>query len=175
MRAFISHSSKDKGFIEGVASLLKPGTFELDSQTFDAGLINSKAITVALRRCDLFCLFLSASSVKSAYVDFETLLGLEFLARGQIERFLAICLDDEAFVQASSEVRFFNLVRKGVSVESAARLIQGQLVAAASATLISAHPFIGREAAMRELERQVIDPQRPNAKALFVSGNFGAG
>jgi hypothetical protein len=106
MRAFISHSSKDKGFIEGVASLLKPGTFELDSQTFDAGLVNSKAITVALRRCDLFCLFLSASSVKSAYVDFETLLGLEFLARGQIERFLAICLDDEAFVQASSEVRF---------------------------------------------------------------------
>ena len=41
MRAFISHSSKDKGFIDGVVSLLKPGTFELDSETFDAGLVNS--------------------------------------------------------------------------------------------------------------------------------------
>jgi hypothetical protein len=104
--AFISHSSKDKGFVEGVTSLLKPGTFDLDSETFDAGLVNSKAIAVALRRSDLFCLFLSVSSVNSAYVDFETLLGIEFFARGQIERFLAICLDDEAFVQASSEVRF---------------------------------------------------------------------
>jgi hypothetical protein len=32
MRAFISHSSKDKGFVEGVANHLKPGTFELDSR-----------------------------------------------------------------------------------------------------------------------------------------------
>jgi hypothetical protein len=69
----------------------------------------------------------------------------------------------------------FNLVRKGVSVESAARLIQGQLVAAASAAVLSGHPFVGREDAMRELERQVIDPHRQNTKALFVSGNFGAG
>ena len=112
MRAFLSHSSKDKGFVEGVADQLKPGTFDLDSQTFDAGLVNSNAIAVALRRCDMFCLFLSASSVNSTYVEFETLLGVEFLARGQIERFLAICLDEEAFAQASSEVRFFNIVRK---------------------------------------------------------------
>ena len=127
MRAFISHSSKDKGFVEGVVSLLKPGTFDLDSQTFDAGLVNSKAITDALKRCDMFCLFLSTSSINSSYVNFETLLGIEFLARGQIATILlAICLDDDAFNQASTEVRFFNLVRKGVNVESTARLIQEQ-------------------------------------------------
>ena len=174
MRAFLSHSSKDKGFVEGVARELKPGTFELDAQTFDAGLVNSSAIVAALRRCDLFCLFLSASSVTSAYVEFETLLGVEFLARGQITRFMAICIDDQAFAQASSVVRFFN-VRKSVNVESTARLIQGTLVAAASRAVLSTHPFIGREAALRELERQVVDPQKPATKALFVSGNFGSG
>ena len=79
MRAFLSHSSKDKGFVEGVADLLKPGTFELELATFDAGLLNATIIAEALRRCDLFCLFLSEEdSVQSPYVSFEALLGAEF-------------------------------------------------------------------------------------------------
>ena len=90
MRAFLSHSSSDKGFVEAVSDLLRPGTFELDNKTFDAGLINSKAIIAALARSDLFCLFVSKNSVRSTYVDFETLLGVEFFARGGIRKFLAI-------------------------------------------------------------------------------------
>ena len=109
MKVFLSHSSKDKGFVESVADQLRPGTFELDSQTFDAGLVNSEAIITALRRCDLFCLFLSNNSVTSPYIEFETLLGVEFFASGNIGRFLAICLDDEAFGKASANVKLFNL------------------------------------------------------------------
>jgi hypothetical protein len=84
MRVFLSHSSKDNGFVDTVACLLKSGSFEHDSKTFDAGLINSQSIIVSLRRCDLFCLFLSSNSLNSAYVDFESLLGLEFIASGRI-------------------------------------------------------------------------------------------
>lgn len=71
MRAFLSHSSKDKDFVEQVAELMRPGTYELDATTFDAGLVNSDAIRAALNRSDLFCLFLSRSSVISKYVEFE--------------------------------------------------------------------------------------------------------
>lgn len=175
MRAFLSHSSKDKGFVERVAELLKPGTFELDSETFDAGLLNFKVITEALKRSDLFCLFLSADSVQSSYVAFETLLGMEFFARGQINRFLAICLDEDAFQKASESVKLFSIVRRVTSVESAAWLIQGALVSAASIDAQLSHPFIGRELSLKELESQVIDPERPAQKALYVSGNFGSG
>jgi hypothetical protein len=175
MRAFLSHSSRDKGFVENVASFLKPGTFELDSDTFDASLVNSTAIMNALGRCDLFCLFLSSSSAASPYVDFETLLGVEFFARGSISRFLAICLDDEAFSLASSNVKFFNIVRKGTNEENVARLIQGLLIAVTSDEKLFSHPFIGREDKLAELERQVVDPERPPIKAIFVSGNFGSG
>ena len=175
MRAFLSHSSRDKGFVEGVASLLKPGTFELDSETFDAGFVNSEAIIAALKRCDLFCLFLSSSSVSSRYVDFETLIGMELFAGVQFSRFLAICLDDSSFSLASSNVKFFNVIRKGVVVENTASLIMGSLVSASSAGKLLMHPFIGREDALAELERQVIDPERPSTKALYVSGNFGTG
>src|SRR5271165_6856441 len=105
MRAFLSHSSKDKGFVEGVADLLKPGTFELDSATFDAGLLNSAVIAEALKRSDLFCLFLSNDSVQSSYVTFETLLGTEFFAKGQVNRFITVCLDEGAFHRAAENVK----------------------------------------------------------------------
>ena len=81
MKAFISHSSKDKGFVESMVRSLRPGTYELDSETFDSGILNSQAIMRSLEKCDLFCLILSSQSVKSGYVDFETLLGLEFFCK----------------------------------------------------------------------------------------------
>jgi hypothetical protein len=175
MRAFLSHSSKDKGFVEDVADLLRPGTFELDSATFDAGLLNSAVIADALKRSDLFCLFLSKDSIQSSYVTFETLLGVEFFARGQINRFLTICLDEVAFQRAAENVKLFSIVKRALSVEAAAWLIQGALVSAASSEAQLSHPFIGRETPLKELETQVIDPDRPAQRALYVSGNFGTG
>jgi hypothetical protein len=175
MKAFLSHSSKDKGFVETVSGILRPGTFELDSLTFDKGLLNSQSIIESLKRCDLFCLFLSSNSVVAPYVDFETLLGIEFLASGKVGRFLAICLDEDAFAKASANVRFFNIVRKGLEPQNAARLIQGHLISAAEKTAAYTHPFIGREDELVELERQISDHKRPPSKALYISGNFGAG
>lgn len=176
MRVFLSHSSKDKSFVEGVADLLRPGSFDLDSTTFDAGILNSTVIVESLKRCELFCLFLSESSIKSPYVNFETLLGFEFLARGTIHRFLTICLDDSAFTAVSENVKFFNVVRRGANIESTARLIQGTLIAiAASGDKTLSRPFIGREDTLKELERQVNDTERPAIRAFFVSGNYGIG
>lgn len=175
MRAFLSHSSTDKDFVERVAGSMRPGSYELDAITFDAGLVNSDAIRVALERSDLFCLFLSQASVKSAYVEFETLLGIEFLARGSISRFLAICLDDSAFASASENVKFFNIVRKSLSPESTARLIQGQLVSASIKAQSFAHPFLGRDRELKALDGQVSDHHRPNIKSLYLSGNAGTG
>lgn len=175
LRAFLSHSSSDKGFVERVAETMRPGSYELDAVTFDAGLVNSDAIRVALARCDLFCLFLSKASTRSSYVDFEAMLGIEFLARGSISRFLAICLDDEAFALASENVKFFNIVRKSLSPESAARLIQGQMVSASSKATTFLHPFLGREKELKDLDDQASDYRRPNIKGVYISGNPGTG
>jgi len=37
MRAFLSHSSSDKGYVQIVKENLRPGNYEFDSQTFDEG------------------------------------------------------------------------------------------------------------------------------------------
>lgn len=175
MKAFLSHSSADKGFVDDVASALRPGSYELDSETFDAGLLNSQAILNALRRSDVFCLFLSENSIKSAYVDFETLVGVELIASGSLRRFLVVCLDETAFSRAAESARLFNVVRRAGDPDSTARLIQGQMLSAATKGSLEANPFIGRENELRDLEVQVTDLSKPEKRALFVSGNFGAG
>ncbi|MBP2147386.1 tetratricopeptide (TPR) repeat protein [Xanthobacter flavus] len=161
--------------MEAVAETMRAGTYELDSITFDAGLVNSAAIQAALKRCDLFCLFLSRSSVRSSYVDFEVLLGTEFLARGSISRFIAICLDDEAFTLASDNIKFYNIVRKSLTPEASARLIMGQLVSASNKLEHFTHPFVGRTDELKNLEAQASDYQRPPLKCLYISGNSGTG
>ncbi|GBQ45143.1 toll/interleukin-1 receptor domain-containing protein [Komagataeibacter europaeus] len=175
MRAFLSHSSKDKGYVERVAKLLKPGTFELDSTTFDAGRLNSFVISEALKRSDLFCLFLSEDSVESPYVKFETLFGMEQFSKGNIDRFIVICIDQNSFDHVDDNIKLFSIVRRTISIEASSWLIQGTLLSAASSDTKLSHPFIGRETALRELEIQVTAPDRPPQKALYVSGNFGAG
>jgi len=175
MKAFISHASKDKGFVEKMTEQLRPGTYELDSQTFDLGLVNAEAIFNSMKRCDLFCLILSKESANSNYVNFETLLGHELLARGTIDRFLVLCIDDEAFRLASEGVKLFNVARKNIEPESAARLVQGKLLSAANAKLNLSHPFIGREQEIDVLGRQINDHRRPPSKAIYISGNVGSG
>jgi tetratricopeptide (TPR) repeat protein len=78
-------------------------------------------------------------------------------------------------VKASANVRFFNIVRKGLQPENTALLIQGHLISAAERTAAYSHPFIGREDELLDLERQISDHKRPPSRAIYISGNFGAG
>ena len=175
MRAFLSHSSKDKAFVSSVAEQLRPGTYELDSQTFDSGLLNSQAILSSLERSTMFCLFLSEHSLDSSYVDFETIVGLELLASGNIGRFLILCLDDQVFAKAPDHIKYFNIIQRRHDPNSAARLIQGLLVSSHELCSRLTHPFVGREDDLLELEHQITDLRRPSPKSLYISGHFGSG
>lgn len=175
MRAFLSHSSLDKAYVEAVAKSLRPGHYELDAKTFKEGGLNAEEILKALKRSDLFCLFLSCDSLKSRYVDFEIAFGREMIASGAISRMLTICLDEEAFEVASSFVKHYNMVRRPRSADSAARLIEGTLLYSKHTKEIQSHPFVGRENELKTLEKQANDLDAPRVKALHISGNPGAG
>lgn len=175
MRVFLSHSSKDKPFVESVASLLRPGSFELDSETFDKGELNAAAIRNALSRSTLFCLFLSEHSAKSLYVDYEQSIAEELFASGGLDGFLVFCIDREAFELASSQMKKFNIERRQMSADATARKIQGLLISKSDAKRQASDPFIGREAVLARLEEDVNDPAKEETRAIFFSGNFGIG
>jgi hypothetical protein len=164
MKAFLSHSSKDKDYVEKVAKLLRPGTYELDSLTFEKGEMNVSQIISSLNRVDLFCLFLSESSALSKYVDFEQKLAIELVGAGKIKNFLTLCLDEASFSMLASDAKFFNAIRRPLSPETAAHFITGKLISAQQAKLERGHPFVGRDIEMKDLENQILDFSKPRTK-----------
>jgi tetratricopeptide (TPR) repeat protein len=175
MKAFLSHSSRDKALVESVADQLGLANVELDAQTFDHGLINAQAIQDALRRSALFVLFLSKASLNSGAVRFESMLATELVSRGIVERFLVICLDEEAFVAATDYWKIFNFVRNVSSDQTIARLIQHSLILLRSSAQGINQPFVGRAKEVNDLKEKLIDPLRTRIRAIYVSGFSGIG
>lgn len=175
VKTFLSHSSRDKFFVDKVASLLRPGTYELDSLTFEKGEMNVDQIILSLKRASLFCIFMSGDAAKSKFVELEQRLAIELVGAGQLNSVLTLCLDDEAFSQLSENAKFFNAVRYVKTPEAAAHIIKGKMISARGGSSEGSRPFIGRESELKELEAQVLDFSKPNVKALFLSGNTGVG
>lgn len=175
MKAFLSHSSRDKGVVEQVAEALGRANAELDSATFEQGVLNTKAIQDALGRSSVFVLFLSKDAIASRMVKFEASLAQELVGKGLIEKFLVICLDDDAFHAAPAEWKDYNFVRKVSSVNATSRLIQHTLMIADLRNTKSATPFVGRTTELTETKERLINPTAPEAKGLFISGNAGIG
>ncbi len=175
MRAFLSHSSRDKSIVDQVAEDLGSANAELDAATFERGVVNTKAIQQALGRSSLFVLFLSKDALASGMVNFEASLAQELVGKGLIERFLVICLDDDAFRAAPSEWKNYNFVRKVSSVHAISRLVQSALMMASLQSAKTATPFVGRTKELTEIKERLIDPTAPQPKCFFVSGNAGIG
>lgn len=175
VRAFLSHSSKDKGIVRAVADELGAANVELDSETFDRGILNVAAIQDALRRCDLYVLFLDNASLTSGIVRYEALLAQELFARGVIGRFLVICLDDDSFASAEEQWKMFNFVRKSGGASAIARLIQHNLLEIRAKNKGTNQPFVGRTAQLEEAKEALIDPANAKLRAMYISGYAGIG
>ena len=158
MRAFLSHSSRDKGVVTEVWDELGPAIAELDSETFDHGLVNAAAILEALERCTLYVLFLSKDALESNAVRYEALHAQELISRGIINRFLVICLDDDAFASAEQEWKVYNFVRKAVGPPQIARLIQHCLLEIRARDKGAEQPFVGRGRELNSAKERLSNP-----------------
>ena len=175
MTAFLSHSSQDKALVEDVAKQLGQHQIELDSETFDAGLLNAEAIREALKRASIFVLFLTETAIESTYVHFEALLAQELLAKGVLNRFFVVCLDEQAFTRADEHWKNYNFVRHLDSAQSISRFIQNALVANHASTHLNAQPYVERSRELNDLKRLLIQPNQSSPHALYISGNAGVG
>jgi tetratricopeptide (TPR) repeat protein len=175
MKAFLSHSSKDKAIVGQVADQLGLANVELDSETFDRGILNVTAIQDGLHNSSLFVLFLSKSALESGVVRYEAMLAQDLVARSLIERFLVVCLDADAFASAEANWKTFNFVRKAVSPQSIARLIQHNLILLRSRALGADQPFVGRTKELHSIKEKLIDPLFSRMRGIYVSGYTGIG
>ncbi len=93
-KVFLSHSSFDKDFVEKVYEELGAGRCVYDIKTFEKNGDLPTQILEGIEDCQIYALFLSASSISSNWVNGELDLALELRTKWKIRKFLVFQLDD---------------------------------------------------------------------------------
>ena len=171
MRAFLSHSSKDKPFVSQVADALGPLQCEYDEYSFEF-ILNTEAIRKALRRSDLFVFFLSANSVKSSFVAEELRAALEDRARGLLKQVLIFSLDATSYQELPEWMRDINVVRRLSTPKACARKIQAALLRLAVDQGQSASTYLGRDEEEATLRKALAAPPGIAPVAIHAVGHF---
>jgi tetratricopeptide (TPR) repeat protein len=174
VRAFLSHSSKDKAFVRSVASELGDAQSEYDERTFEYTLSVS-AIRSALERSDVFVYFLSAESIKSSFVAEELRGALEKRGAGLLKRVLVVTLDGTSYRALPEWLREINVVQKLSSPKACARKIQAALVQLEAEQDSGAEIYLGREQEDAALAKALSVEPAKSPIALHAVGHFGVG
>ena len=98
MKAFLSHSTKDKKLVEIVANLLGRASVVLDQYCFQTGTNFEEAITNGLNQSDIFVLFASQHSLASDWVQTELTEASQRNIHREIKKVLVYTIDDETTV-----------------------------------------------------------------------------
>ncbi len=146
MKAFLSHSSKDKWFVSKVFEMLGEAQAEYDEKTFEP-ILNVQAIRNALKRSDLFVVFLSKDSATSTYVAEEQRAALESMGRGALRRVLIIAIDETSYKLLPPWLRETNVLQRIGAPRLAASRIQATLVSIKTEVMGADDVFVNREVA----------------------------
>jgi tetratricopeptide (TPR) repeat protein len=181
-KAFLSHSSKDKGYVRTVADHLGGQRAIFDERSFEVGLPTFEEISRGLAETDLFVLFISDSALRSEWVPRELDAAHKLLGRGKLARLFPIIVDQRVTYMDHRLPEWmrqeYNL--KFVSRPTvAARRIEQQL----RRLSWEAHPklrerqriFVGRNELIRGFEQRTDSLDEPTVNCILASGIPGIG
>jgi tetratricopeptide (TPR) repeat protein len=174
MKAFISHSSKDKHIAKAVADELGELRCEYDNYTFDF-VLNSDAIRRALLRSDIFVLLLSQNSINSNFVSEEIRGALESRGAGKLKNVYIFALDKTSYELLPDwlrEVNVAQLIRNGKQI---AHRINAFLTEFELNCGNQPNFYFGRDEQEGELRRALAKPRLQTPLALHIVGNHGVG
>ena len=92
IKAFLSHSSAQKNFVEKVAQSLGIDNCFIDDKTFENGMLTINEITKAIGESSIFVFFISNEALDSQWVKDELSNVRDFVDDGQIQ-FLPFIID----------------------------------------------------------------------------------
>lgn len=177
IRAFLSHSSKDKGrYVKIVAEKLGVSCV-YDEYSFEEGMRPLEEIISGLDASQLFAVFLSSDSLDSEWVRSELFLANQRLSQNQLERIFPIIIDP---MITHDDSRIPAWLREGYNLKLinrpvvAARRIRQRLREISWGKDPSQKErdgiFVGRNELIRNFENRLdnFDVERP--VALFASG-----
>lgn len=169
-KAFLSHSSKDKGFVAAVAEKLGRRRIVFDSWEFETGEKFLDAIRKGLAGSDLFALFVSRQSLESLWVKFEVQEAEELLRSEVVLSSLALIIDPS--VKASDLPKWMqrSLVSPVSQPAKAARVIEAALNKIRG---VKDQPiFIGREELLKDLSEKLIPQEGAQPPHIVTVGGL---
>lgn len=167
-KAFLSHNSFDKDFVEKVFQKLGAARAIYDKITFKKNCDLSDQIRDGLEDADVYVLFLSSSALQSNWVTNEIDLANELKTKWKINKFLIFQLDDTNWSELPKWMSRY-VVSCPPSPEHVALRIQDELRSDTKDDFVC----YGRDVDVRTLTEEILD--RDFTSFLFLSGPNGIG
>lgn len=173
MKAFLSHSSKDKEFVRAVAQDLGRQFSVFDEASFGSAIEFRESIRIGIEQSDLFVLFVSRDALTSKWVTHEIDEAWYAKTLGSLRRVLVYLLDDGIQVAELPEWMRRAKITSAYSPQLVIREIRdhlGQLLEERQ------HPvFLGRNRESGQLEAMLTPIDETPPRAFVVSGLPGIG
>lgn len=174
MKAFLSHSSLDKEFVQEVADQLGRASCIFDKYSFSSGVEFEQSIIRHLGNSSIFVLFATRNSLDSLWCDFEIANALDLKINKKIGRAVVYIIGDGVSLDRIPTWMKKGLIRHESSPSVIARDIEHRLK---EATEDFQRPiFLGR-AKEREIIEDITNPidgrKKPKSFALFGLPGIG--
>lgn len=174
MKAFLSHSSKDKEFVQEVADQLGRADCVFDKYSFSVGKEFERSIIDHLSNTSVFVFFATVNSIDSLWCKYEMEEAFYSKINRSLSRSLVFIIGDSVGLDKIPDWLKRTLIKPESSPSVIAREIRHQII---TSTDRYQHPiFIGR-AKERELLEDIVTPydgrKRPKYFSLFGLPGIG--
>jgi tetratricopeptide (TPR) repeat protein len=168
MKAFLSHSSANKDFVETVATQLGRQFCVFDKQSFQSGIEFKDSIVKGLNDSSLFVLFASPEALASIWVQFEINEAFYGVVQKKLHRVLVVMLGDSVGI---SQLPEWLRRSKAITVSSPKHTAREIRLHLNELFRAERHPLlIGRSAEIAQAEQDLLSTQPgvPNRFLVFV-------
>lgn len=173
MKAFLSHSSRDKEFVRAVSKELKRQYCAFDERDFVTGNDFFASIREHLKESDIFVLFASRNSLASDWVAMEVEEASYERLKGNITKCLVYIIDSGV---TSADLPSW-LQRAKISPANSPKAVARQILSHIDEVLRHKHSslFLGRRRDIEELQQLILPVAADPPAVLVVSGLPGIG
>lgn len=174
MKAFLSHSSMDKEFVQEVADLLGRSNCVFDKYSFSGGVEFERSILKGLKNTSVFVFFATRNSIESLWCEYELQEAFYGKINQAINKTVVYIIGDGVSLERIPLWLKRALIKNESSPSVIARDIQHHLNKSADSYLKPL--FLGRSKE-RELLEDIISPydgrEKPNTFSVFGLPGIG--
>jgi len=176
-KVFLSHSSKQKGYVEIVANKLGKFNIVYDAWTFENGNKTLDEIYNGIETSGIFVYFISNESLDSQWVKEEVNKAEEYLKKDKLKRFLPLIIDNTVkhsddriplWIKEEYNIKYISKPSKCYDlIKQVLQLVGWNLYPKQKQT---DQLFIGRTVQIKLYEERIYNFDKPTPSSVVVSG-----